>query len=214
MTKKMLGISSERETEGEILVVVEHKIIEALLHINVRQDEDRLCYWNVFANVRFSNEAVIQFPSKLFDLHVRVGLQYLTQGPWEWLPWPLWGWALPGVWVMGHRQGTATPLHSRANWEVPEATPAESSSPPLMSPSLERIPQSSLFLPSSPVVNTQPGARLVTSPGQVGKRAAQEEKPERAPSAARTRSGLILGVEGRNLVGPRDGLLCAYIPTL
>ena len=36
----MLGISSERETEGEILVVVEHKIIEALLHINVRQDED------------------------------------------------------------------------------------------------------------------------------------------------------------------------------
>ena len=71
MTKKMLGISSERETEGEILVVVEHKIIEPLLHINVRQDEDRLCYWNVFANVRFSNEAVIQFPSKLFDLHVR-----------------------------------------------------------------------------------------------------------------------------------------------
>ena len=71
VTKKMLGISSERETEGEILVVVEHKIIEALLHINVRQDEDRLCYWNVFANVRFSNEAVIQFPSKLFDLHVR-----------------------------------------------------------------------------------------------------------------------------------------------
>ena len=40
VTKKMLGISSERETEGEILVVVEHKIIEALLHINVRQDED------------------------------------------------------------------------------------------------------------------------------------------------------------------------------
>lgn len=71
VTKKMLGISSEREKEREIIVVVEHKIIEALLHINVRQDEDRLCYWNVFANVRFSNEAVIQFPSKLFDLHVR-----------------------------------------------------------------------------------------------------------------------------------------------
>ena len=38
VTKKMLGISSEKERE--IIVVVEHKIIEALLHINVRQDED------------------------------------------------------------------------------------------------------------------------------------------------------------------------------
>ena len=43
----MLGISSHGETERErYLVVVEQETIVSLLHINVTQDEDRLCYWN------------------------------------------------------------------------------------------------------------------------------------------------------------------------
>ena len=99
---------------------------------------------------------------------------------------------------MVHKQETARPLHSRVSSESPEATPAETSSPPPSFLTAAFLRPSTWSPPGVTTQYLEPGH---FSPDQRGTR----RTAWRAPSAARTLRGLRL------VVGPRDGLLCAYM---